>query len=252
LGKGSTFWFAVTLPDVSHLVTIPENIEKQPVIIGFTGVRKKILVVDDRLENRLVMLSLLAPLGFELIEATNGEEGLQKTMETQPDLILTDLVMPILDGFEMIRRLRKMPAFANLPIFAISASVFDYHQEQSLEVGCSAFIPKPFQTEALLELLQKHLNLEWKYEAIAEEIDLTTQTVEIKKTEDNQWHLTAEQANILYDLAMRGDISGIIKYTDELMTLDASLHQFGHKVKALANQFNDDEISQLVEPYLDN
>jgi PAS domain S-box-containing protein len=253
LDKGSTFWFAVALPDVSHLIATTKNIEEQPVIIGFHGAPKKILVVDDRVENRLVMLNLLTPLGFEVIEASNGEEGLQQAIATQPDIILADLVMPVLDGFEMIRQLRKMPAFATMPILAVSASIFDYHQEQSLEVGCDAFIPKPFQAEVLLAQLQKNLNLEWKYEAVPEENEnrenTETQSVNTE-TIEKKLNLTTEQANTLYDLAMRGDISGIIAYADQLIEIDASLHHFSNQIKTLASQFNDDEICQLVEPYI--
>jgi PAS domain S-box-containing protein len=256
LGKGSTFWFAVELLEVSDLVIRQKSSAQQPVIIGFQGAAKKILVVDDKDENRLVILNLLAPLGFELIEATNGEEGLQQALATQPDLILTDLVMPVLDGFAMIRQLRKMPAFATLPILAVSASVFEYHQEQSLEAGCNAFIPKPFQAEILLEQLQEHLNLEWKYETVEEEnedteTDKINSITKILETTEQTWHLTAEQANTLYDLAMRGDISGLIAYAEQLIETEVSLHQFGKKIKELASQFNDDEICQLVQPYID-
>jgi CheY-like chemotaxis protein len=75
------------------------------------------------------------------------KKAYNKRLQLNLTIILADLVMPVLDGFEMIRQLRKMPAFATLPILAVSASIFDYHQEQSLEVGCDAFIPKPFQAE---------------------------------------------------------------------------------------------------------
>jgi len=260
LGKGSTFWFAVKLPEVFDVVTPAKKMKKPDIIIGYQGEAKKILVVDDKDENRLVILNLLAPLGFEIIEATNGKKGLEQAMATQPDLILTDLVMPVLDGFAMIKQLRQLPAFATLPIIVVSASVFDYHQAQSLQAGSNAFIPKPFQAEILLEQLQKHLNLEWLYQErkkISEQenqqiqTDTTHSVLDTPEIATTTWSLTTKQANILYDLAMCGDISGLIAFAEKLMETEVSLHDFGKKIKELASQFNDDEICQLVEPYID-
>ena len=74
-------------------------------VIGYQGEQQTILIVDDRWENRTVIINLFAPLNFKVIEATNGREGLAKAKELQPDLILTDLAMPIMNGFEMTQSL---------------------------------------------------------------------------------------------------------------------------------------------------
>jgi CheY-like chemotaxis protein len=161
--RGSTFWMLLNLPDVSHL--IKTHRVQEPIIIGITGdIVYKVLVIDDKRENRLVMNHLLTPLGFQITEASNGQEGLEQAIALNPNLIITDLVMPIMDGFQMVRQLRQLSQFETLPIIAASASVFDYHQLQSKDVGCDEFIAKPFRAEVLLELLQKHLNLTWIYE----------------------------------------------------------------------------------------
>ena len=164
LGKGSTFWFDIELAEVENW---SESAANQPFqnILGYQGERQKILVVDDRWENRLVITNLLEPLGFELKQAENGEEGVQLALTWRPNLIITDLVMPHLDGFEMTKTLRNQPEFQTIPIIASSASVFNFVHQKSLQEGCSAFLPKPVQAEELLEQLQTYLGLEWITEA---------------------------------------------------------------------------------------
>jgi CheY-like chemotaxis protein len=81
-----------------------------------------------------------------------------------PDAIMTDLVMPVMDGFELGRKIRQSPQLKHIPIIANSASVFDTYKQQSLKAGCDVFIEKPIQMNILLEYLQKCLPLEWIYE----------------------------------------------------------------------------------------
>jgi len=144
LGQGSIFWMDLELPDVSDLL---KNYKTQvPVVIGIKDNKSyTILVVDDKWENRSVMCNLLEPLGFKIIEACHGQEGLEKIRDIDVALVLTDLVMPVMDGFEFVRQLRKSPEFQTIPIIAASASVFDYYQEQSKMAGCDDFIAKPFR-----------------------------------------------------------------------------------------------------------
>ena len=163
LGKGSTFWFEIELLEVKSW---RESVSSQPIqnILGYEGERKKILVVDDRWENRLVIINLLEPLGFKLNQAEDGKAGISLALIWRPDLIITDLAMPEMGGFEMAKTLRNRPDFQTTPIIASSASVFNFDRQKSREVGCSGFLPKPVQAEELLELLQTYLGLQWMTE----------------------------------------------------------------------------------------
>ncbi|MBF2025565.1 MAG: PAS domain S-box protein [Oscillatoriales cyanobacterium C42_A2020_001] len=160
-GQGSTFWFELKLQEV--------NVWQQPTpakaseVTGYKGSRWKILVVDERQENRAVLVRLLSPLGFEMAEARNGQEALEKAVDFQPDVIFMDLVMPVMDGFEATRRLRRSPDFQNTIIIAASASAFEHDQQTSFNVGCNAFLSKPIQYNQLLTTLKHHLQLEWQY-----------------------------------------------------------------------------------------
>lgn len=246
LGQGSIFWMALDLPDVSNLITA-QTIQ-EPIIIGIAGeVSPKILVIDDKWENRSVMDSLLTPLGFTIVEASNGQEGLEKAREMSPDLIITDLVMPVMDGFEVTRQLRQQPRFETLPIIAASASVFDYHQQQSKIAGCDDFLAKPFRAEILLGLLQKHLKLTWRYEEASSQIISEVITA---AEEDMEVNLSSQQAADLYKFAIIGDIGGILEAVDELDATDTHLRPFNNKVRQLAKQFEEKQICELIERYL--
>ncbi|WP_197484968.1 hybrid sensor histidine kinase/response regulator [Phormidesmis priestleyi] len=165
IGAGSTFGFEVTLPEAEHWVT-ESRVVSQGTIEGYQGNRRKILVVDDRWENRSVVVNLLEPIGFQLIEASNGHEGIEQALMTQPDLIITDLAMPILNGFGLIQKLRSLSQFQDTILLVSSASVFESDQYKSLNAGANAFLPKPVQTDTLLNLLQQYLKLEWIYQEI--------------------------------------------------------------------------------------
>ncbi|OQW91214.1 MAG: hypothetical protein BWK79_17475 [Beggiatoa sp. IS2] len=163
LGRGSTFWTALDLPEVEHW--IEKERTQQPTIIGFKPPSQKILLIDDKWENRSVLVSLLAELGFTLEEAVHGQEALDKLPHFQPHLILADLVMPVMDGFEFIRQLRRLPQFKKIPVIAVSASAFDFQKQRSFEAGFDEFMTKPIHVEELLKSLQQFLQLEWIYES---------------------------------------------------------------------------------------
>ncbi|MEH2047211.1 ATP-binding response regulator [Nostoc sp.] len=127
LGQGSTFWFEVELPEAQEWAA-SLGTTNQGKIVGFERSKRQVLVVDDRWENRSVLVSLLEPLGFAVITVSNAKEGLDKAKEIHPDLIITDLMMPEMDGYEMLRQLRQIPELQNVPAIASSASVFESNQ----------------------------------------------------------------------------------------------------------------------------
>ncbi|OLT58137.1 MULTISPECIES: response regulator [Moorena] len=158
LSKGSMFWFDVALP-VVKVTEAKRNIAGQ--VMGYHGKRRKLLVVDDNKENRLVLLNMLEPLGFEVVTAENGQQGLDVAIAIRPDLILTDLFMPVKTAFTMVPEIREIPDLKNVPIIALSARTFDIVQKQSQMLGCEGFIPKPVDQDQLLALLEQLLQLEW-------------------------------------------------------------------------------------------
>ncbi|NJL90055.1 MAG: response regulator, partial [Coleofasciculaceae cyanobacterium SM2_1_6] len=161
-GVGSEFYFEVNIPFATDWTQQQANNAAH--IIGYQGEQKRILIVDDRWENRSIIVNLLEPLGFIVTEAENGQDGLDKMRASLPDLVITDLQMPIINGFEMISQLRDDPDLKHLKVLVSSASVAQLDQQMSLDAGGDDFLAKPVDTQDLFNALARHLQLTWNYE----------------------------------------------------------------------------------------
>ncbi|MEW5856020.1 MAG: AAA family ATPase [Cyanobacteriota bacterium] len=261
LGKGSIFGFDLDLPEVTQSVNSANVSERS--IIGFVGSQQKVLVVDDKWENRSILVNLLEPLGFEVLEATDGLDGLNKAREFKPDVIFMDLVMNVMDGFEATRRLKMLPEFKNIIVIAISASVFDFDRKQSQEVGCDDFLPKPIREAELLEKLSLHLELEWVYEEARserqEQKDVNPESniqgdsysggdfQNLAPQTPNLIAPPAQEVVILLDMAKRGDLRGIVKRANQLEELDQRYIPFANHLRQLAKAFKGKQIREFLK-----
>jgi signal transduction histidine kinase/CheY-like chemotaxis protein len=241
LGEGSVFNFDVELLRATDW-SEASRISIQGTIIGFNGTKRKILVVDDRWENRSVVVNLLKPIGFEVVEASNGQEGLDKTVEFQPDLIITDLMMSVMDGFEMLKHLRQSVEFQDLPAIASSASVFDTDQYKSLDAGANEFLPKPIDAEKLFRMLRQYLKLEWIYQQ-KEEIKSEVSSTEIIPP-------AVDELIKLHDLTRKGLINELQKQCDRLEKSDAKLIPFVQELRQMSKTFQLKKIRFFLEKYL--
>lgn len=124
----------------------------------------RVLVVDDRDTNREILVKMLAPLGFIMIEAEDGQAGVEAFAAEAPHLVLMDVVMPVMDGREATRRIRALPEGREVPIIAVSASVFEEQLREIIEVGASDFLRKPLREEELLAKVARFLPAEFEYE----------------------------------------------------------------------------------------
>ncbi|ALG67861.1 ATP-binding protein [Beggiatoa leptomitoformis] len=246
LGKGSCFSFCLHLSEIVEL----EKPTETPLAIGYTGTPRKILVIDDHWENRALLNSLLKPLGFEMIEAVNGADGLEKAKYYIPDLIVTDFVMPVMDGFEVVRQLRKIPALKNIPIIADSMSLLDYPQNTVSNIEINAFLPKPIKIEILLAILEKQLALTWIYKKPQ---GILSENVEQNATQYIDKTIILPSPTMLrslHELATMGHINGIFKQLNHLETMDKQFSPFVKQIHVLAKGFQLDEICALIEQYL--
>lgn len=115
----------------------------------------KILLVEDTEDNRHMMKKLLEMSGYEVVEATNGDEAVKVTTREKPHLILMDLSLPVIDGLAATRTIRKLPESGNVPIIAVSAhDTADFHAD-ALAAGCDAYITKPINYPELEELVER-------------------------------------------------------------------------------------------------
>lgn len=244
-GVGSVFEFGIICPLAENWIE-SNTITSIGRIKGYTGEPRKILIVDDRWENRSVIVNLLEPLGFSLMEASNGQEGLVKTNEFQPDLIIADLAMPVMSGFEMTRLLRSLETFRHLPIIASSASVSNIDRQQSLAAGYDDFLPKPVSAAELLDQLEHHLQLEWIYQSDAAEVPPSP----VATAQPDLVMPSPEELIPLYQAAQAGYIIDIQTEAERLKTMNAQYTVFADQILQLAEEFEDEAIAQLIEPYM--
>jgi signal transduction histidine kinase/FixJ family two-component response regulator len=248
-GKGSKFWFDLDLIEATDLMKL-ENTNYEQNVIGYQGERRKILIVDDRWENRAVIVNLLEPIGFNLIEANNGQDGLEKVRECQPDLIITDLSMPVMNGFEMTQCLRNLPEFKNALIIASSASVFSFDRQKSREAGCNDFLAKPVQAIELLEQLQLYLKLEWIYET-KDNSELVGESQETFNKVEEMVIPPSQELTNLYQAAKGGYVLRITEEANRIKQLDSKYTAFANSVLKLADEFDDEAIANLIKPFIE-
>ncbi len=111
---------------------------------------KRVLVVEDTEDNRQIIRDLLTSAGYEMIEAINGEQGVAMAAEHRPDLILMDIKLPVLDGYEATRRIKANPALRHIPVIAVTSYALSGDEERTREAGCDAYVAKPFSPRLLL------------------------------------------------------------------------------------------------------
>ncbi len=248
LGVGSTFFFDLDLPEVSEWANKTAQTHAES-ILGFKGDRRKIIVADDKWENRTILAAMLQPLGFEVVEATDGQDCLSKALTFQPDCILMDLMMPVMSGLEATRRLRKLPELRDITVIAVSASVFDFDRRKSIEEGCNDFLPKPIRADDLLEKLRVHLGLEWICDSETAERSLEPDT-QRKSATGEMVAPPPEELEALFDLAMMGDLRGIAERTAQLEQVDEQWLPFASHLRQLAKEFEERKILDFVKHYM--
>ncbi len=118
---------------------------------------KRILVVEDHPDNRQIIRDVLSATDYEVAEAENGEEALVAVAKQRPDLILMDIQLPILDGYEATRRIKADPALRSIPIIAVTSYALSGEAEKAREAGCDDYVPKPYSPRELLAKIRQYL-----------------------------------------------------------------------------------------------
>jgi signal transduction histidine kinase/CheY-like chemotaxis protein len=242
LGQGSTFRFELPPASVTPVLRItaaPASLSSTAT--GYEGPRRKVLVVDDIEVNRAIVVDLLDRLGFDTVEAQDGRDGFETAQRERPALILTDIVMPGMNGLELTRNLRQSQGFAHVPIIAMSASPSGINKAMSMEAGVSAFLPKPVDLETLLAQIAALLGLRWIHASPADR-DVTPEV--------SLAAVPRRQMEELHHLARLGDMHEIIAWAESLAARDSRYRSFTGQLCALARNYQSKSILHLVERYL--
>ncbi|MFQ5625335.1 MAG: response regulator [Methyloligellaceae bacterium] len=240
-GAGSRFWFEISMPVVKDIGRPRPSEARQ--VVGVRGAVPKILAIDDRWENRAVIVDLLSPLGFQVAQAEDGRAGLAQAFEWRPDAIIVDLVMPGMDGFEFVREIRASAALQAIPIIATSASAYEIENQVDMPARGDVFLPKPIQAEQLFGHLQQLLGLDWEYGPAGDPAPAaSTKEVEMVLPDNNTL------ASLL-DLALIGDVETLQEEIVQLKGTRPEWAPFVAQMQPLAEGFKLDRICELLEQY---
>lgn len=119
--------------------------------------KKRILVIEDNLDNMILIADMLKALQLEVIEAADGEQGIRAAAAEKPDLILMDLSLPRMDGWEATRVIKSDPALSHIPVIAVTAHAMYDDRERARAAGCDAYVTKPINLRELAQIIRQHL-----------------------------------------------------------------------------------------------
>ncbi len=242
--KGSLFRFTFKATPANEEFIHTSSPDPRPVIgIGNADQEWRILIVDDQETNRDPLAQLLLGLGFSVHQTDNARDGIQNLLEWQPHLLLLDLMMPDMDGYEAISIIKTLPEIANIPILVMSASIMDESIARALELGGNLFLRKPFQEADLLEAIRKLTGLVYQYA----ETDTAFNTPVLSLSESIAERIGKIPAPIIIsirDAVESGDIAYLRSRIDELDKYDQEIVRV---LTSLADNYDYTTLLQLLD-----
>ena len=245
VGKGTLFSFDILTTGCSNDKICVRKVPEQKVtsIVNDTN-KYRILVVDDLSNNRQFLVALLTSIGFEVREAENGEAALSAWSNWKPHLILMDMRMPVIDGYEATKQIKATEEGQTTIVIALTASAFEEERQQILNAGCDDFVPKPFREEVLLEKIGEHLEIKYIYEKENEAINQTYEkTVTTSDMIEYLSAMPAEWVDLVHEAAAQCTEDIILELLEQI---PAELTPLATSLEDLANNFQFEIIMKLT------
>ncbi|MEM7762224.1 MAG: ATP-binding protein [Cyanobacteria bacterium P01_A01_bin.40] len=239
VAQGTKFWFDLEIQEIAA-----KRLPPQSDVISMTQKKlntpQKILVVDDLEDNRSLLVKYLQSLNFTLKSAKNGQEGLDIAKKFEPHAILTDLSMPIMNGGEMITKIKQQPNLKNTVIIAISAN--DNFSLQLSDINCHDFLSKPVDCSQLLRSLETHLQLDWQ----------SRESTIYKCSLPDM--IAPEQQDLLslLEVVQIGDLEAIEFQIKALEAENEQYSPFVQEVRQLAKSFQQVLLKQFIQQFVNN
>lgn len=247
VGQGSIFAFniLIKIKDTEIIETIEQipQENKKVICLAPNQPKYRILAVDDVAPSRLLLKKLLSEIGFEVQEAGNGLETVQLWQEWHPDLILMDMRMPVMDGYEATKQIKSQPQGEKTIIIALTASAFEEERVEILAAGCDDFMRKPFYETELLEKIGQHLNVNYLYQEQVES-STTAQLSLAELTPENLTVMSLEWRSQLYEAAAKVDNQEILQLLAEI---PQEYEALAKGLENLVEQFRCDKIIDLTK-----
>jgi signal transduction histidine kinase/DNA-binding response OmpR family regulator len=247
LGKGTTFQFNIQAKLGQE--TASKSSEEPPRVLGLAPDQPtyKILTVDDKLINRQLLMKLLSPLGFEVKEASNGQEAIAIWDEWEPHLIWMDMRMPVMDGYEATKHIKSTIKGHATAVIALTASVLEEEKAIVLSAGCDDFLRKPFSEHTIFETLTKHLGVKY---ILAETISpRLNQAADSILTSQHLTCMPQEWITQLYQAALEANTNLVMQLITEIPDSENHLIQ---SLTQLVRKFEFEQLVDLAEPLISN
>jgi PAS domain S-box-containing protein len=249
IGEGSEFSFELDVKLAEASLEAPGRL-----ICGYLGPKKRVLVLDDLRDNRRLLQSFLESLGFLVDAAASGREGLSMSQTQRPDLVITDLVMPDMDGHAFIRRLRELPALGDVPVIMLSARRETHEDLGHVDARASVFLLKPVDLDRLLAAVTSLLRVDWIWKEVSLESAATQQSrapSDAPTQRSEAWIVPPyHELLVLHGFALQGSMRDILAWTERIAGSDARYREFANTLRGLAKQFRSQSILKLVEQHL--
>jgi len=244
VGKGTAFNLIIKNVKVASFDSSGATREKE---INFNQIDFEpgtILIVDDMDFNREIIAGYLEDYAFLRIEAENGREAVEKTKKYKPDLILLDMRMPEMDGYETVAVLKKDESLKEIPVIAVTASAMK-EDEERIRAVCDSYLKKPLNKADLISEIMKFLPF-----TLIKERSAVMEEVEEKAFDGPVVPPPVSEMAVLYDLAMGGDMNGILQRASCLEELDVQYLSFSRKLRKFAEGYQDEELLAFVAKYM--
>jgi CheY-like chemotaxis protein len=239
---GSRFYFELCLPPAKNAEVNSAKLQGKVLSLA-EGFHCKALVVDDVVENRDVLTGLLKDIGVEVVQANDGQEGLDMTRKHMPDIIFMDMRMPVMRGEEAIEHIIKEFGPDRFKIVSITASAFDRHKDFYLNIGCHDYISKPFREEDIFLCLKNTLDIEYIYEE-QEKNDTQIQNEDLNFSSVN---IPEDLLGQLKNSAELYNITNLEKLITELEQTSEVFKPLARYIQTLAKQYDMEAISKVLK-----
>jgi PAS domain S-box-containing protein len=245
LNVGSVFSFEIPVKQSSAQEIVVDTPNRKVVGVKSAHAGYRILIAEDHQESRQLLVELLEPFGFEIRQAANGLEAIEQWQRWQPHLIWMDMQMPLKDGYDAIRHIKKTPEGADTVIIAITASAFEEDREIILKEGADDFVRKPFQDGLIYAKLAEHLSVEFLYE----DVEVNSVPAQYTVPEDilTPQALSQIPEHLLLNLSQAAIQADMLK----IEALIEAIHIHNPRVAAVfdefANDFKYDKISLVIQ-----
>ena len=242
LSKGSTFRFDVRVDHGTQTADLADATPGPRVLHLLPGVTCRVLVADDEQENRDLIQQLLVPIGFEIRTAQDGAEALAECQVWPPHVVLLDLRMPVLDGYEAARRIRAAHGPV-VKIIAVSASVFAEDQRRALGEGADAFLTKPFREAELLARIKQVTGVDYVYDDLPVAAAAPADTAAESLSAEDLRQLPVALVDQLREAACRAHYGQLLALVEQVAARNGTL---GDRFRMLVKRFDYEALQTIL------